>query len=331
MIPVDNPPGQGRLNPMRIAISGSSGFLGRALADRMTAAGHHVVPLRRGQARADAPEGGISWDPIRGRLDPELLAGIDAVVHLAGEPIGQRWTQERRRRIRESRMRGTDTIARAMAASGNPSMVLLSMSGIDIYGDRGNEVLDERSSVGGGFLADVAIAWERATQPAREAGLRVVHLRTSLVVAGHGGALPRMLPFFRLGLGGRLGDGLQWMSWIALEDYTRCVLFVLEARDAEGPINVTAPHPVRNADFTRILARSLGRPAVLPVPALALRLAYGEMATSTLLASRRALPARLGELGFRFRFPLLAEALAFELAGDAPELPVSRSTHPDGR
>ncbi len=260
------------------------------------------------------PEDAIPWNPAAGRLDPGRLTGIDAVVHLAGEPIGQRWTRARRRRIRESRMQGTGTIARAMADSGNQSLVLLSMSGIDIYGDRGDETLDERSGTGEGFLAGVAREWERATDPARDAGLRVVQLRTALVVAGIGGALPRMLPFFRLGLGGPLGNGSQWLSWVALEDYLRCVLFLLDAAGAEGPVNVTAPQPVQNAEFARVLGRSLHRPARLPVPAFALRLAFGEMATSTLLASHRAIPRRLGELGFQFRLPGLSEALAFELA-----------------
>jgi hypothetical protein len=300
---------------MQIAISGASGFLGRFLTQRLESAGHSVRPLAR--VGSSPPEGpAIPWDPAGGVLDPAAIAGMDAIVHLAGEPIGHRWTSERKRRIRESRVRGTETIARAMAATRNRSMTLISMSGINIYGDRGDEVLDEQSGTGNDFLARVASEWERATDPARDAGVRVVLLRTSLVLAAAEGGLAKMLPIFRAGLGGPLGSGAQWLSWIALEDYARCVLFLLGAAGAAGPINVTAPHPVRNGEFSRVLGGVLHRPAVLPVPAVALRLAFGEMAEATVLASQRALPRRLGELGFQFRFPLVSDALAFELQRD---------------
>ncbi|MDE3127680.1 MAG: TIGR01777 family oxidoreductase [Gemmatimonadota bacterium] len=302
---------------MQIAISGASGFLGRSLAARLRAAGHAVRPLVRTASQAGAgPAGAIFWDPEAGVLDPAALSEVGAVIHLAAEPIDHRWTRERRRVIRESRVRGTETIARAIAAARRPGMVLLSASAVGIYGDRGDEVLDERSGLGRDFLAGVATEWERATDPARDSGVRVVQLRTGVVLAPDGGALARMLPLFRVGLGGPLGSGRQWMSWIAREDFTRAVLFLLGAPEAAGPLNLVAPHPVRNAEFARELGRALARPALLPAPAAALQLVFGDMARGALLASQRALPRRLGELGFQFRLPLLADALAFELGRD---------------
>ncbi len=299
---------------MQIAISGASGFLGGFLAARLTAAGHGVRPLVRGApGPRGVPAGAIPWDPEGGILDPDAVRGVDAVIHLAAEPIGRRWTRERKRRIRESRVRGTETVARAIAAVRRPGTVLLSASAVGIYGDRGDDVLDERSGPGRDFLAGVATEWERATDPARDAGARVVLLRTGVVLAADGGALARMLPVFRLGVGGPLGSGRQWMSWIAREDFARAVLFLLGAPEATGPVNLVAPHPVRNAEFARELGRAVGRPALLPAPPPALQLAFGEMAQGALLASQRALPRRLGELGFRFRLPLLPDALAFEL------------------
>ncbi len=297
---------------MNIALSGASGFLGTVVAQRLAAAGFSVRPMVR-QAAEPGLGGTIVWDPLAGALDPDALADIDAVVHLAGEPIGQRWTTERKRRIRESRIRGTETIARAMVAARKPSLVLLSASAVGVYGDRGDEVLDEGSGAGNDFLAAVATEWERAADPARDAGLRVVLMRTGVVLGAGGGALERMLPPFRLGVGGPLGAGSQWMSWIAREDYGRAVQFLLGNAASAGPVNVVAPNPVRNGQFAKALGKVLHRPAVLPVPAMALKLAFGEMAEATLLASQRVMPRRLGELGFQFRFPLLAEGLAFEL------------------
>ncbi|HEU4990181.1 MAG: TIGR01777 family oxidoreductase [Gemmatimonadota bacterium] len=296
---------------MQIAISGASGFLGQTVAQRLRDAGHTVRPLVRGQG-ADAPAA-IPWDPVAGDLSPDAFADIDAVIHLAGEPIDQRWTAERKRRIRESRVRGTETIARAMVAARKPSLVLLSASAVGIYGDRGDEVLDERSGAGTDFLASVCTEWERATDPARDAGLRVVIMRTGLVLGADGGALARMLPVFRAGAGGPLGPGGQWMSWVTREDYGRAVQFLLGNAEAAGPVNVVSPHPARNVDFVQALGTVLHRPAVLPAPAFALKLAFGEMAGATLLASQRVLPRRLGELGFQFRFPELAQGLEFEL------------------
>lgn len=297
---------------MQIAISGASGFLGRFLARHLTADGHVVRPMVRAAA-GGGHKGAISWDPRRGTLDPSALVGIDAVIHLAGEPIAQRWTQDRKRRIRESRVRGTETVARAIATLRRPGLVFLSGSAIGIYGDRGDELLDERNAVGADFLAGIATEWERASDPALDAGARVVQLRTGIVLAGDGGALAKMLPPFRMGLGGPLGSGRQWMSWIAREDFARAVSFLLGASDVAGPVNVVAPHPVRNSEFARVLGRALHRPAILPVPAMAITMGMGEMGRSTVLASQRVLPQRLLACGFQFRFPLLADALAFEL------------------
>ncbi len=297
---------------MQIAITGASGFLGRFLARRLTADGHTVRPMVR-PAAADGQKGAISWDPGLGRLDPSALDGIDAVIHLAGEPIAQRWTQERKRRIRESRVRGTETVARAIEALRHPGLVFLSGSAIGIYGDQGDELLDERSAVGADFLAGITTEWERACDPALAAGARVVQLRTGIVLAGDGGALAKMLPPFRIGLGGPLGSGRQWMSWIAREDFKRAVSFLLGASDVAGPVNVVAPHPVRNSEFAQVLGRVLHRPAILPVPAMVIALGLGEMGRSTVLTSQRVLPQRLLACGFQFRFPLLADALTFEL------------------
>ncbi|MGA9836808.1 MAG: TIGR01777 family oxidoreductase [Gemmatimonadaceae bacterium] len=297
---------------MQIVLTGASGFLGRFLSRRLAAEGHTVRPMVR-VARAAGVEGAISWDPDDGTLDPSALAGVDAVIHLAGEPIAQRWTRERKRRIRDSRVRGTETLARAIAASRRPGLVFLSGSAIGVYGNRGDEALDERSGAGSDFLASVATEWERATDSARAAGARVIQLRTGIVLAARGGALAKMLPAFRVGLGGPIGSGRQWMSWIACEDFGRAVLFLLDAAEAAGPVNLVAPHPIRNAEFARVLGRTLHRPAIVPVPGAALMLALGEMGRSTVLASQRVLPQRLLALGFQFRLPLLGDALAFEL------------------
>ncbi len=297
---------------MQIVLTGASGFLGRFLSRRLAAEGHTVRPMVR-VARAAGVEGAISWDPDDGTLDPSALAGVDAVIHLAGEPIAQRWTREHKRRIRESRVRGTETLARAIAASRRPGLVFLSGSAIGVYGNRGDEALDERSGAGSDFLASVATEWERATDSARDAGARVIQLRTGIVLAARGGALAKMLPAFRVGLGGPIGSGRQWMSWIACEDFGRAVLFLLDAAEAAGPVNLVAPHPIRNAEFARVLGRTLHRPAIVPVPGAALMLALGEMGRSTVLASQRVLPQRLLALGFQFRLPLLGDALAFEL------------------
>lgn len=296
---------------MRVLITGSSGFLGRALAARLRARGHHAVPLVRTSQPVAA--GTMRWDPAAGTIDP--IAGVDAVVHLAGVGIGdRRWTEGHKARVLDSRVRGTALLCEALAASAKPPAVLVSQSGIDYYGHRGDEVLTEDSAAGTGFLAKVCIQWEAATGPAERAGIRVVRTRTGLVLDGTGGILPRVLLPFRVGLGGRLGSGRQWWSWIALVDWLSAIEHLIDA-DLAGPVNLTAPAPVPNAEFTRIVARVLGRPGIMVAPAPALRLALGsEMAHELLLGSKRVIPHRLTQSGFTFAFPDLDAALRAALA-----------------
>ncbi|MBX3462732.1 MAG: TIGR01777 family oxidoreductase [Planctomycetes bacterium] len=285
---------------MRIAISGASGFVGRAASAALAADGHDVVALQRGR----------TWDPATGRLDAPALGRLDAVVHLAGENVaGGRWTAARKQRIADSRGPVTERLCRALGALPAPPGVLVCASATGIYGDRGDSELDERSAPGRGFLAEVAQAWEAGTGPARAAGIRVVNLRIGMVLDRSGGALRRMLLPFRLGLGGRLGDGRQWTSWITLRDLVRAVEFVLARGDLQGPVLAVAPEPVTNAQFTRALAKALHRPAWFPVPKAALRLLFGELAGELLLASQRCRPDVLLQAGFRFEQPAIGPAL----------------------
>jgi uncharacterized protein (TIGR01777 family) len=297
---------------MDIAVTGSSGLIGSALRSALEQAGHRMVPMVRSQAGGDA----LQWDPDRAVIDAGGLEGIGAVVHLAGEGIGdRRWNEAQKARIRESRTRGTGLLAETLAKLNRPPKVLLSASAVGYYGDRGDEVLTEASRAGSGFLAEVCVAWEAAATPAKEVGIRVSHLRSGIVLAPSGGALPKMLTPFKLGLGGRLGSGSQWMSWISIDDEVGAILHLLGEAAPAGPVNLTAPNPVTNADFTKALGRALGRPAVLPVPRLGLKLLVGgEMAEEMLLAGQRALPTRLLDSGYTFTHPELADALAAVLA-----------------
>jgi uncharacterized protein (TIGR01777 family) len=238
---------------------------------------------------------------------------VDAVVHLAGEPIGQRWTSSVKRRIRDSRVRGTELLATSIASLDRPPRVLVSGSAMGVYGDRGDELLDETSVVGRDFLADVATEWEAAADRASAAGVRVVKIRTGLVLSSRGGALARLLLPFRLGLGGRVGSGRQWVSWIALADTVGAIMHAVHLQTLAGPVNLSAPNPVTNAELAATLAKVLARPAILPVPAAAMRLVFGEMGQATLLASQRMSPRRLIESGYRFRYPTLEAALRHEL------------------
>jgi uncharacterized protein (TIGR01777 family) len=294
-----------------VAISGATGLIGGALAARLRARNVRVRRLVR-TARPQSPDD-IVWDPMRGVLAPSDLEGADAVVHLAGEPLAHRWTDTRKRAIRESRVRGTELVARTVAALDRRPRVLLSGSAIGIYGDRGDESLDEESALGSGFLAAVAREWEAASAAAADAGVRVVLLRTGIVLSPHGGALERLLLPFRLGVGGPIGSGRQWMSWISLDDQVRAMEHALATTGLHGPVNLVSPNPVTNAEFAATLGRVLSRPALVPVPALALELAYGEMARATILAGQRVLPKALLRTEFHFAHPTLDDALRFEL------------------
>lgn len=291
---------------MRIAITGATGFLGRALSRSLAADGHQVVPLMRKAVTEEA----VTWDPESGAIETDALEGLDAVVHLAGESIASaRWTADRKRRILRSRVKGTSVLASALAGLRQPPPVLISASAVGIYGDRGDEILTEASAIGRGFLAEVGTAWERAADPARQAGIRVVHPRFGIVLDPAGGALKQMLLPFRLGLGGPLGSGRQWVSWLTRRDAVRLIRFALDTATVAGPVNAAAPHPATFAEFARALGRALHRPAIFPVPAFALRLRFGEMADALLLASQRVQPAALTAAGFQFESPELEPAL----------------------
>jgi uncharacterized protein (TIGR01777 family) len=288
-----------------VAITGATGLIGSALVDRLRARGHVVRRI----VRTSSEPGDVLWDPSRDVLDVSALAGVSAVVHLAGEPVAHRWTAERKRAIRESRVRSTELLARAVTQLAVRPRVFLSGSAIGYYGDRGDDVLDETSGPGSDFLARVTVEWEAATAPIADAGVRVVLLRTGIVLSSKGGALAKLLPIFKVGGGGPLGNGKQWMSWIALDDHVRAMEHALFAETMRGAANLTAPNPVRNAELATTLGRVLQRPALLPVPAFALELLYGEMARATLLAGQRALPRALLSAGFEFETPTLEGAL----------------------
>lgn len=292
---------------MRVLVSGSSGLIGSAVLERLLADGHQVVRLVRRPPAA----GEVRWDPAEGTLDPADLAGVDAVVHLAGEPIGaKRWRPAQKQRILDSRVKGTRLLATTLAQLDRPPRVLVSGSAIGYYGLRGDEVLTEESSAGSGFLAEVTVQWEAATLTAEQAGIRTVHLRTGIVVSGAGGALARMLPLFKLGLGGRLGRGEQWWSWITLEDEVGIIVHALGDRTLSGPVNATAPNPATNRDFTKALAKLFRRPAVLAVPRPALALVMGsELADQVALAGQRVLPVAAQASGYRFSSPDLEPGL----------------------
>jgi hypothetical protein len=292
---------------MRVAVTGASGFIGRALVRALRANGHAVLGV--GRLVAGRPRPDVVWDPARGTIDVAALRGVDAVFHLAGEPIAQRWSDTAKWRIRESRIEGTQLVSRAVAELVPRPRVLVSMSAIGYYGDRGDEELDESSARGTGFLAETAQAWEEAASAARTVGVRVVHPRLGIVLHREGGALAKMLPVFSLGGGGRIGSGQQWMSWIALDDVTAVLSFLLTQDDVAGPVNLTAPSPVRNRDFAATLGEALHRPAVIPLPALAVKAAFGAMGVETVLAGQRVLPRQLERMGYRFLHPQLRDAL----------------------
>jgi uncharacterized protein (TIGR01777 family) len=296
-------------SPRKILFSGASGLIGASLVRAAEAERIQTLQLIRREPRK--PEE-ISWNPQAGQpvRDLALLERLDAAIHLSGANISaQRWNAARKREIVESRVGSTRALLKVLMALKQPPATLLCASATGIYGERGDEILDEESPPGEGFIADTCRAWEAEASAASEAGIRVVHLRFGVVLAAEGGALGRMLPFFRPGLGGNLGSGRQWMSWIALNDVVRAIFYILDAGALRGPLNIIAPNPVTNAEFTRALGRSLHRPAMIPVPRFALRLAFGEMADEVLLASTRAVPDRLLQAGFTFELPNLDSAL----------------------
>jgi uncharacterized protein len=311
---------------MLVAVTGSTGLIGTALVRRLEAEGHRVLRFTR--PRSDGSQGSLGpdrahWDPIAGRIDAEALAKADAVVHLAGRSIASslRWTRRVKEEILQSRVRGTRLLARSMAelaGAGGPR-VLVCASGVHRYGDGGDRVLTESSPDGEGFLAEVVREWEAAADPARAAGLRVVHVRNGIVQAAEGGALARQLPLFRLGLGARLGSGRQWLSWVALDDTVGLYRHALLTDDLEGPVNGTAPNPVTNAEYTAVVARVLGRPGLLVAPKPAARLLLGQLGTELLFASLRVQPAVAQASGYAFRFPDLEPALRHLL--DRPPRP----------
>ena len=300
---------------MDVAITGASGLIGSALTDHLRSAGHRVRPLVR--AASDDLDA-VSWQPDAGTIDADGLRDVEVVVHLAGAGIGdKRLTEQRRTVVRESRTQGTSLIARTLAAMERPPRVLVSASAVGYYGSRGDEVLTEQSTPGDDFVAELVVAWEAAAQPAIDAGIRTVFLRTAPVLSARGGILPQMALPFRLFVGGRIGSGEQWMSWISLDDVLGIVDHVVEHDDIAGPVNVTAPEPVRNAELTEALGRALHRPTLFPVPTAALRLALGRGRTEALLlASQRVHPAVLTAAGYAFRHPDLDGALAAALGGD---------------
>lgn len=295
---------------MKIAVTGASGFIGGHLCEALRIDGHDVLELVR-QTPQEPHE--VQWDP-RGEVDTARLEGVDAVVHLAAENIaGKRWTDAQKERIIESRRQGTHTLAAALGGLDKKPEVLVCASGIDAYGDAGDTIIsddpDQRPDYGDGFLPEVVKVWEESAGPAREAGIRVVHARFGMVLDKDEGAMEKMLPPFKMGVGGRLGDGRQWMSWVHIDDLVAAVRFALEEESLEGPVHVTAPEPVRNATFTEELGRVLHRPTLFIVPGFALKLLYGQMGEEFLLWSKRAHPDRLQAAGFRFAHPRLPEAL----------------------
>ena len=291
--------------PGKVLISGSSGLIGAALVRHLAAEGWQITRLVR---TPSSGPGQISWDP-RKPLPPAAVSGFDAVLHLAGESIAARWTEARKQAIRDSRVVGTRTLSEALAQSAKPPALLVAASAIGYYGDRGDEVLGEQSPAGRGFLAEVCGEWESSTQPAAKAGIRTVQARFGVVLARSGGALSKMLTPFRVGIGGNLGSGRQWWSWVALDDVLGVIEHILKMDTLEGPVNVVSPNPVTNREFTKSLASVLSRPSVFPMPALAARLALGQMADELLLSSQRVDPARLRSSGYRFRHTDLRPAL----------------------
>lgn len=297
---------------MKIIVTGSTGLIGSALVASLLARGDEVTCLVREKRDAPRADGTreVLWSPDRGELNAAELEGHDAAIHLAGDPIAEgRWTDEKKRRIRESRVQGTTLLAETLARLSAPPRTLLTASAVGYYGDRGEEVLTEASAPGADFLSGVCREWEASAEAAKAAGIRVVHLRFGVVLSGAGGALAKMLTPFKLGAGGKIGSGRQYMSWIALDDAVGAILHALAHEELAGAANVVAPRAVTNAEFTKTLGSVLGRPTIFAMPAFAARLAFGEMADAALLASQRAEPAQLKATNYEFKYPELEGAL----------------------
>jgi len=300
---------------MRILISGSTGFLGSALVKALQGQGHQIARLVRPGTRQGSTDGtgrqDIAWDPVTGQFGAAAAEGAEALVHFAGASIADgRWNASRKELLRTSRIDATRHLIGALAKLQRPPRVIVAASAIGYYGSRGDEILTEASAPGSDLLAGLCCDWEAETARGAEFGARVVSLRFGIILAAHGGALAKMAMPFKLGAGGRLGDGRQWMSWVTLPEVVSIVQFALATSELAGPVNVVSPNPVRNSEFTTVLARTLHRPALFPAPAFALRLALGEMADALLLASQRVIPSQLTDSGYRFQQPLLADAMA---------------------
>lgn len=292
----------------RILVSGASGPIGSTLVASLKSSGAHIARLTRDGGAHLNDEERIPWNP-RQPIAPETVSGFDAVIHLAGESIIGRWTDEKKAKIRDSRITGTLNLTQAVAQAKEKPEVFICSSAVGYYGDRGDEVLREESSPGTGFLAEVCQGWETATRPAADAGIRTVQMRTGVVLSQRGGALAKMLLPFKLGVGGRLGDGRQWMSWIDMQDMVGAIHHILKTDLIQGPVNMVAPKPVSNAEFTKTLGSVLSRPAIFPVPAFAVEVAFGEMGKEVLLGSQRAEPTKLVMSGYPFRFRELRGSL----------------------
>ncbi len=293
---------------MKILVTGSTGLVGSALLPLLSKRGEQVFRLVRTSSPANKNE--ISWDPESQKMDLKALEGMEAVVHLAGENIASgRWTEEKKTKIRKSRVQGTSFLAGALAQLSMPPKVFVTASAVGYYGNRASEILNERSSSGEGFLAEVCREWEEAALPATQKGIRVVHLRFGMILTPSGGALAKMLPPFKMGAGGYLGKGTQYMSWVSIDDVVHIVAHVIKKETLQGPVNVVSPHPVTNKDFTKILGRVLSRPTLFPMPEAVIKLAFGEMAKELLLASTRVEPAALAASGYSFQHPDLELAL----------------------
>jgi uncharacterized protein (TIGR01777 family) len=296
--------------PRRIAIAGASGFIGSALAKHLEGMGHAIIRIGRNE---DPKHHNIRWDPENGVIDSQALAGVRIVINLAGSYTGTRWSPELKKKIVDSRVRSTDVLARAIAGLDPPPRVLVNMSATGFYGDRGDEEVDEESPGGTGFLAELVRAWESAADPARDAGIRVVHPRTAPVLNPAGGMLKEILPYIRLGGGAVIGSGRQWVSWISRTDAIRALAWAALHESLSGPLLVSSPSPVRNEEFMRTVAKAMHRPTLVKVPAFAVRLVFGEMGEETVLSGQKVIPRQLLDSGFEFEHPTLTEAIAHEL------------------